>query len=104
MNFSYTHINKSAKIVSKSIVILIDNEVFSRNLILYKRGIRSIMNELTKLFQSKWIKRVIIFVLIALILYSLRSMMDFILLTFIFIFLMNRLVCLVTQKFRFNWK
>lgn len=73
-------------------------------LLLYKRGIRSIMNELTKLFQSKGIKRVIIFVLIALILYSMRSMMDFILLTFIFTFLMDRLVSLVTHKFRFNWK
>jgi predicted PurR-regulated permease PerM len=73
-------------------------------LLLYKRGIRSIMNELTKLFQNKGVKRVIIFVLIALILYSLRSMINFILLTFIFTFLMDRLVSLVTQKFRINWK
>ena len=73
-------------------------------LLLYKRGIRSIMNELTKLFQNKGVKRVIIFVLIALLLYSLRSMINFILLTFIFTFLMDRLVSLVTQKFRINWK
>ena len=62
------------------------------------------MNELTKLFQNKGVKRVIIFVLIALVLYSLRSMINFILLTFIFTFLMNRLVELVTRKLKLNWK
>ncbi len=62
------------------------------------------MNELTKLFQNKGVKRVIIFVLIALVLYSMRSMINFILLTFIFTFLMNRLVSLVTQKIPINRK
>jgi predicted PurR-regulated permease PerM len=62
------------------------------------------MNELTKLFQNKGVKRVIIFVLIALVLYSMRSMINFILLTFIFTFLMNRLVSLVTRKIPINWK
>lgn len=43
-------------------------------------------------FQKKGVKRIIIFGLIVLILYSLRSMINLILLTFIFSYLMNRLI------------
>ncbi|GIN92413.1 AI-2E family transporter [Siminovitchia terrae] len=43
-------------------------------------------------FQKKGVKRIIIFALIVLILYSLRSMINLILLTFIFSYLMNRLI------------
>lgn len=45
-----------------------------------------------EIFQKKGVKRIIIFALIVLILYSLRSMMNLILLTFIFSYLMNRLI------------
>ncbi|MBS4179544.1 AI-2E family transporter [Lederbergia citrea] len=44
------------------------------------------------IFQKKGVKRIIIFGLIVLILYSMRSMINLILLTFIFAFLMDRLV------------
>lgn len=60
------------------------------------------MMEWTKFFQNKGVKRIIIFVLIALILYSMRSMINFVLLTFIFSFLMNRLVNYVTKKIPLN--
>jgi predicted PurR-regulated permease PerM len=62
------------------------------------------MNELTNFFQNKGVKRVIIFVLIALVLYSMKSMINFILLTFIFSFLMDRLVSFVTKKLPVNRK
>lgn len=50
------------------------------------------MDGITEVFRNKGVKRVIIFALIILILYSMRSMINLILLTFIFAFLMNRLV------------
>jgi len=62
------------------------------------------MNELTKLLQNKGLKRIFIFVLILLILYSMKSMINFILLTFIFSFLMDRLVTFVTKKIPINRK
>ncbi|WP_394233286.1 AI-2E family transporter [Niallia oryzisoli] len=62
------------------------------------------MNELTKLLQNKGIKRIFIFVLIVLILYSMKSMINFILLTFIFSFLMDRLVTFVTKILPINRK
>lgn len=60
------------------------------------------MNEFMKLFQYKGVKRILIFILIALVLYSMRSMINFILLTFIFSFLMNRLVNFVTNRIPIN--
>lgn len=62
------------------------------------------MDELTKWFQNKSIKRIVIFVLIVLILFSMKSMINFILLTFIFSFLMDRLVTIVSRKVPINWK
>ncbi|HHY73465.1 MAG TPA: AI-2E family transporter [Bacillus bacterium] len=62
------------------------------------------MDEVTKWFQNKSVKRLFIFVLIVLILYSTRSMINFILLTFIFSFLMDRLVTIVSRKIPINWK
>ena len=62
------------------------------------------MDELTRLFHNKGVKRVIIFVLIALVLYSMKSMINFILLTFIFTFLMDSLVSFVTSKLHVNRK
>ena len=50
------------------------------------------MNGLFDIFEKKGPRRLIIFALIILILFSVRSMMNIILLTFIFAFLMNRLV------------
>ncbi|WP_342514326.1 AI-2E family transporter [Sporosarcina sp. FSL K6-1522] len=50
------------------------------------------MDALTDFFRKKEVKRIIIFALIIFILFSVRSMMNLILLTFIFSFLMNRLV------------
>ncbi|WP_017755333.1 AI-2E family transporter [Calidifontibacillus oryziterrae] len=62
------------------------------------------MDELTKFFQNKSVKRVFIFILIALILYLMRSMINFILLTFIFSFLLDRLVTFISGKVSINWK
>ncbi|GIN21853.1 AI-2E family transporter [Siminovitchia fordii] len=50
------------------------------------------MTDVAAFFQKKGVKRIIIFGLIVLILYSLRSMINLILLTFIFSYLMNRLI------------
>lgn len=62
------------------------------------------MDELTKIIQNKSVKRFIILVLIALVLYSMRSMINFILLTFIFTFLINSLVNIVYKKLHINRK
>lgn len=63
------------------------------------------MGDLTgKFFQRKGVKRVVIFALIAFILYLLRSMMNLILLTFIFTFLMDRLSGTITKKVPINRK
>src|SRR3954471_8183985 len=62
------------------------------------------MDEVRKLFQNKGVKRIIVFVLIALVVYSMRSMINFILLTFIFTFLMDRLVNFITNKVPVNRK
>lgn len=51
-----------------------------------------ILMDVAAFFQKKGVKRIIIFGLIVLILYSLRSMINLILLTFIFSYLMNRLI------------
>jgi len=62
------------------------------------------MNELAKLFQNKGIRRLVIFLLIALVLFSMRSMINFILLTFIFTFLMDRLTSFVIKRVPINRK
>lgn len=62
------------------------------------------MDELTKIIQNKGVKRFIILVLIALVLYSMRSMINFILLTFIFTYLMNSVVTIVYKKLHINRK
>lgn len=62
------------------------------------------MEAITDFFKNKGVKRVIIFALIILILYSVRSMMNLILLTFIFSFLMNRLVEFTVRRVRLNRK
>ncbi|MED4346021.1 AI-2E family transporter [Heyndrickxia coagulans] len=56
-------------------------------------------DRLFSLFQKRGVRRVLIFVLITLILYFLRSMMDLMLLTFIFSYLVNRLQKIVTRWF-----
>lgn len=55
-------------------------------------------------FQKRGVKRFIIFALIAVILYLLRSMMNLILLTFIFAFLMDRLSVFVSRRLHVNRK
>src|SRR5690606_20401467 len=62
------------------------------------------MDSISALFRKKEVKRIIIFALIILILYSVRSMMNLILLTFIFSFLMNRLVDFTGKRLRLNHK
>jgi len=57
---------------------------------------------INKLMQSSGFKRISIFVLIALVLYAMRSMINLILLTFIFTFLMNRLVQFIEKKIPLN--
>lgn len=60
------------------------------------------MDGVTEIFKNKGVKRVIIFALMILILYSLRSMINIILLTFIFAFLMDRLVEFTVHRVRLN--
>src|SRR5574342_1357333 len=57
---------------------------------------------INKLLNSSGFKRISIFVLIALVLYAMRSMINLILLTFIFTFLMNRLVQFIEKKIPLN--
>jgi len=60
------------------------------------------METMMDFFQKKSVKRLIIFALIIFILFSVRSMMNLILLTFIFSFLMNRLVEFTIARVRLN--
>ncbi|MFS0690206.1 AI-2E family transporter [Sporosarcina sp. 179-K 8C2 HS] len=62
------------------------------------------MDLISDVLRKKGVKRFIIFALIIIILFSVRSMMNLILLTFIFSFLMNRLVCFTTKYVRLNHK
>ena len=62
------------------------------------------MDALTELFRKKGVKRFIIFALIIFILFSVRSMMNLILLTFIFSYLMNRLVNFTAKRVPLNHK
>lgn len=57
------------------------------------------MENVIQFFRKDGFKRIVIFAIIILILYSVRSMINVILLTFIFSFLLDRLVELVTKKF-----
>ncbi|MBM7601801.1 putative PurR-regulated permease PerM [Virgibacillus halotolerans] len=60
------------------------------------------MESIADFFQKKGVKRAIIFGLIVLILFSVRSMMNLILLTFIFTFLMNGLVEFTIARLKLN--
>ena len=62
------------------------------------------MNSIPAFFQKKEVKRIIIFALIIFVLFSVRSMMNLILLTFIFSYLMNRLVDFTVRRLRLNHK
>ncbi|MGG3563827.1 AI-2E family transporter [Neobacillus rhizosphaerae] len=59
---------------------------------------------INKLLHSSGFKRISIFVLIALVLYAMHSMINLILLTFIFTFLMDRLVQFIERKIPLNRK
>ena len=59
---------------------------------------------INKLIQSSSFKRISIFVLIAVVLYLMRSMINLILLTFIFAFLMDRLVQFIEKRIPLNRK
>ncbi|WP_413307343.1 AI-2E family transporter [Bacillus sp. 1P10SD] len=59
---------------------------------------------INKLLSSSGFKRISIFVLIALVLYAMQSMINLILLTFIFTFLMDRLVQFIEKKIPLNRK
>ncbi|WP_254782305.1 AI-2E family transporter [Bacillus sp. OK048] len=59
---------------------------------------------INKLFQSSGFKRISIFVLLALVLYALKDMINLILFTFIFTFLMDRLVIFLSHKIPINRK
>lgn len=60
------------------------------------------MTGITDFFQKKAVKRIIIFALIIIFLFSVRSMINLILLTFIFSFLMNGLVEFISKRIRWN--
>jgi predicted PurR-regulated permease PerM len=60
------------------------------------------MDSIKNFFEKKSVRRIIIFGLIILILYSVRSMMNLILLTFIFAFLMDRLVEFTVKRTKIN--
>ncbi|WP_160722511.1 AI-2E family transporter [Bacillus sp. USDA818B3_A] len=57
---------------------------------------------INKIIQNSSFKRISIFVIIALVIYAMRSMINLILLTFIFTFLMNRLVQFIEKKIPIN--
>ncbi|MEH7108820.1 AI-2E family transporter [Bacillus sp. JJ1764] len=57
---------------------------------------------INKLFQSSSFKRILIFMVIALVIYAMKSMINLILLTFIFAFLMDRLVQFIGNKIPLN--
>ncbi|WP_066065669.1 AI-2E family transporter [Neobacillus soli] len=59
---------------------------------------------INKLIQSSSFKRIFIFALIAILIYAMKSMINLILLTFIFTFLMDRLVQFLEKKIPFNRK
>ena len=59
---------------------------------------------INKLLQSSGFKRISIFVLLALVLYGLKDMINLILFTFIFTFLMDRLVIFLSRKIPLNRK
>ncbi|WP_026567819.1 AI-2E family transporter [Bacillus sp. UNC41MFS5] len=59
---------------------------------------------INKLLQSTGFKRISIFVLIAILIYAMKSMINLILLTFIFTFLMDRLVHFIEGKIPINRK
>ena len=60
------------------------------------------MDQLFDIFRKKEVKRIIIFALMIFILYSVRSMINVILLTFIFAFLMDRLVEFTRKRVKIN--
>lgn len=60
------------------------------------------MPMINKLLQSSGFKRISIFVIIAIVLYAMKSMINLILLTFIFTFLMDRLVQFINDKIPLN--
>lgn len=62
------------------------------------------MDAITEFFQKKGVKRIVIFGLIVFLLFSMRSMINLILLTFIFTFLMDRLVEFMFKRTRLNRK
>ncbi len=62
------------------------------------------MNGLLDIFEKKGPRRILIFALIILILYSVKSMMNIILLTFIFAFLLDRLIEFTVKRVHLNRK
>lgn len=62
------------------------------------------MNGLLDIFEKKGPRRMLIFALIILVLYSVKSMMNIILLTFIFAFLLDRLIEFSVKRVHFNRK
>lgn len=57
---------------------------------------------MNKILQSSGVKRICIFVMVAIVLYLMRDMINLILLTFIFAFLMDRLVQYIEGKIHLN--
>ncbi len=64
----------------------------------------TLMETIQTLLQKSAFKRFIIFGILLFVLYLLKSMINLILITFIFSFLLNRLVNLITRKFKLNRK
>lgn len=62
------------------------------------------MGGLLDIFEKKGPRRILIFALIILILYSVKSMMNIILLTFIFAFLLDRIIEFTVKRVHFNRK
>ncbi|RLQ93239.1 AI-2E family transporter [Falsibacillus albus] len=60
------------------------------------------MDTINRVFQSRGFKRILIFLFISLILYVLKDMINLILFTFIFSFLMNRLVNFLLERIPVN--
>ncbi|MCU5528003.1 hypothetical protein OCA94_21820, partial [Bacillus cereus] len=62
------------------------------------------MNEVKSFFRSRGFQRFLVLIIVALVLYALKSMINLILITFILTFLMNRFQRFISRKLKVNRK
>lgn len=62
------------------------------------------MNEVKNFFRSRGFQRFLVLIIVALVLYGLKSMINLILITFILTFLMDRFQRFISKKLKVNRK